>query len=77
MNCIDCETAATRDWYSYRNGCKSCTARAYSRGPDFDRVRKAGKLDSAYQRTLERAGLTHAEVKSAFEADRVNKKEGT
>ncbi|MDO9313381.1 MAG: hypothetical protein Q7T97_02410 [Burkholderiaceae bacterium] len=75
MTCPDCTTAAERDWYGYTSQCKACDARALSRGPDFDRVRRAGKLDARYQRALDQIGLTHKEVRAAFDGDRVNRKD--
>ncbi len=77
MTCPDCTAATERDWYGYSSQCKDCNARAVSRGSDFDRCKRYDppKLDAGYRKVLERTQLTHAEVKAAYLADRVNSKE--
>lgn len=75
MTCEDCTTAAARAWYGYRSGCIGCNARAISRGPDFDRCRRAAKQDAAYRQALERVGITHKQAVEAYQVDRMNRKD--
>lgn len=73
MTCPDCTKSCTEPWYVTTLYCRGCTARVVSRGIDFDRVRKNNKVDAAYRDVLERCGLTHKEVRAAWDADYVNK----
>jgi hypothetical protein len=70
MTCPHCDLAATRLHGVFRVGCQGCTARKVARGPDFARVRRAGRLDGAYQQMLQAAELTHEQVKAAAAVDK-------
>ncbi len=68
-DCPDCQAAAERVHHGFRASCTGCAARSVARGPDFHRVRKAGKLDLQYRALLVQLQVNHAEVKAAAEAD--------
>lgn len=71
--CPACLAAAVRMHHVFHSACKGCNARAIARGPDYHRVRTAGKLDSRYKRALDQIGITHADVKRAADADALGK----
>lgn len=69
MTCPDCQAAAERVHHGFCANCTGCKARSVVRGPCFDRVRKAGKLDRQYLALLVQMGLSHEEVKAAAATD--------
>lgn len=73
MSCVHCEAATVRLHGTFATGCPGCIARAIGRGPDFARVRAAGRLDSNYTAALQAAGVTHEQVKAAVAADKAHK----
>lgn len=73
MTCPDCTRAAVESWHIFTLYCRGCAARTVSRGIDFHRVKKNDKLDAAYRTVLDRFGLSHKEVRAAWDADYVNK----
>ena len=68
-DCPDCTAAAQQDWHGFKAGCLGCAARAVARGPNYRRVRDAGRLDRQYRGELEQLGVTHEQVKAAAQAD--------
>lgn len=72
MTCEDCATAAVTQHHGFTAGCAGCCARAASRSPHFDRVRKLGRLDSGYRMLLDEFRLTHDQVKAASAADAID-----
>ena len=80
MTCPDCTRAAEQLHHGFAARCPGCQSRAIARGPDYFRVRKAGKLDPTYQSLLDRIGADHAAVKAAAQADHLTSgrwREGT
>lgn len=73
--CEDCVKATLGPWHGFTGGCAGCAARAVSRGPNFDRVRKAGMRDRLYRSELELVGVTHEQVREAAKADAATKAE--
>lgn len=69
MTCKDCSTATERIWHGFGAFCRGCWARGISRGPDYHRVKSAGRLDKPYLDLLQRTSVTHQEVKAAAETD--------
>ena len=68
-DCQECKRAAVEMWHAFSTSCRQCNARAFSRGPDFFRVRNEGRLDQDYLDRLQALGLTHLEVKQAAAED--------
>jgi hypothetical protein len=75
MTCADCAAAAERLHGHFTGGCIGCCARAASRSPQFFAARKTGRQDQKYRNLLHQFGLTHEQVKAAYEVDRINHKE--
>ena len=69
MTCPACDRASRELSGMFKAGCRGCEARAVARSPQFFRVRKRQKLDSAYMALLGKLCLTHEEVKAAFDKD--------
>jgi hypothetical protein len=67
--CPDCIKSATELWHGFRANCEGCAARGVGRGPNFRRVRDAGRLDRKYRSELDLVGVTHDQVKAAHAAD--------
>jgi len=51
--------------------CRGCCARAAARMPQYREAQKAGVQTHAYRRLLDQFGLTHAEVRAAAQADKM------
>lgn len=67
MTCPDCATAAQVEHHGYTAACKGCIARGLAR--IFLRKGESGRrLD----RACEQAGVTKAEVRSAWASDAMN-----
>lgn len=75
MTCDDCQAAANGVHHGFTGGCVGCCARAASRSPQFFDARQSGRQDLKYRNLLHQFGLTHDQVKAAFEADHFNHKE--
>ncbi len=73
MTCPDCTRSATELWHVFNANCRGCHARLFSRTKEFDRVRRVGKLDAAYQRALDISNMTHKEARAAWDLDAINK----
>ena len=72
MSCADCATAAVKSWWGFTAGCRGCCARAAARSPHWRRVRDAGgALDRQYRQLLKQFALSHEEVRSAAQVDKV------
>jgi hypothetical protein len=69
MTCRACEESARQVSHLFHANCRGCMARGVGRGPNFRRCRDAGRLDRKYEDELRLAGVTHAEVKAAHDAD--------
>lgn len=72
--CIKSEQFRTHD---FNDVCKSCDARKFSRRPEFKRVRDTGMQDRDYREKLNSLGITHEEVKAAYNADAANREKAT
>ncbi len=73
MTCPDCARSATELWHVFNANCRGCQARVLSRSTHFSRVRKNNRLDRVYQAALDQLGLTHKEVKQAWNSDAINR----
>ena len=72
--CPACAESSSAVSHLFHAGCKGCAARAVSRGPNFRRCRDAGRQDRAYQGELRQLGVTHEEVRAAYQGDAINRK---
>jgi hypothetical protein len=71
MSCEDCAKAAAGMWHGFRSTCPGCTARAVARTPQHAEARAARVLTQAYRAVLQKAGVTHQQVKDAAALDRL------
>jgi hypothetical protein len=76
MSCIDCHSALIGPSHGFTNGCKGCTARAISRGPNYHASQQQGSLTREYISELVKLDLTHSEIKQAQERDALGTKQG-
>lgn len=74
MTCPDCAAAAQAEHWGFRAGCRGCCARAAARSPHYFRVQQAGYQDRQYRALLTQFELTHAEVRAAAAADKLERR---
>lgn len=72
--CVSCTTATYEPHYEFRAGCRGCCARAAARSPQHFQARKEGRQTREYRALLEQFGLTHDEVKTAYQADALHRR---
>jgi len=73
MTCEACTTATQKSWSVFMSNCRGCQARMLSRSTHFNRVKRNQRLDTVYQTALDQLGLTHKEVKEAWNSDAINR----
>lgn len=73
--CKDCEDSRVGLWHGFTAACRSCTARAVARSPQFYTASRKGSIDRPYRILLDTFGLTHDEVKGAAAADMIGSME--
>ncbi len=71
-DCIDCKTASAQLHHGFHANCPGCAARAVSRGSNYRRCLANGTQDRLYRDELELLKVTHAAVREAAAADRLN-----
>lgn len=73
MSCDACIKATQIPWAIFTTDCRGCNARMVSRSVDFHRVKRNDKLDAGYRNILDQLGLTHREVRQAWDDDAINR----